>query len=184
MNQFLEASKGDFNKVLEHFQKEIHVLRVGRANPEMLDNVMVDAYGAKSGINALGSISVSDTRSMTVQAWDKSVLKDIEKAIIEADLGLSVVNEGDKLRLTLPIMTEENRKNLVKKLNEMMEDARVGVRKVREEVKQSIEKAEKDKEISEDEKYSFVKELDEEVQKNNELIKTFRDKKEQEIMTI
>lgn len=184
MNQYLEANKEDFAKVVDHFHKEINTLRVGRANPEILDSVMVEAYGVKNKVSGLASVSVTDARSMAVQPWDKSVLKDIEKGIVEADLGLSVVNDGEKIRLTMPIMTEENRKGLVKKLNEMMEEARTSVRKVREEVKQAIEAAEKAKEISEDDKFRFIKELEEAVQAKNEEIKVLRDKKEVDIMTI
>jgi len=95
-----------------------------------------------------------------------------------------VVNEGDKLRLTMPMMNEENRREMVKKLNEKMEEARIGVRKVREQVKEEIEAAFGEKAISEDDKFRFIRELDEEVQKKNEILKEFRDKKEKEIMTI
>jgi ribosome recycling factor len=184
MNQYLAANKEEFTKVIDFFHKEIGALRVGRANPEILDNVLVDAYGVKNKISGLASVSVTDARSMAVQPWDKSVLKDIEKGIVEADLGLSVVNDGEKIRLTLPVMTEDNRKALVKKLNEMMEEARTSVRKVREEIKQAIEAAEKAKEISEDDKFRFIKELEEEVQARNEEVKVLRDKKEVDIMTI
>ena len=184
MNQYLDNSKEGFTKSIEFFHKEIHALRVGRANPEILDNVFVEAYGVKNKVSGLASITVTDARSMAVQPWDKSVLKDLEKGIVEADLGLSVVNDGDKLRLSLPIMTEENRKNLVKKLNEMMEEARISIRKIRDEVKQSIEAAEKAKEIAEDDKFRFIRDLEEEVQKRNDEIKQLRDKKEQDIMTI
>ena len=99
-------------------------------------------------------------------------------------MGLGVVNEGDKIRLTVPKMTEENRKDLVKKLNERMEKAKVHIRQIREEIKKDIETAEDNKEISEDDKFRFVKELDEYVNKTNEEIKNVRDKKEEEIMTI
>lgn len=184
MNQYLEANKDDFAKVVDYFHKEISTLRVGRANPEILDNVLIEAYGVKNKISGVASVSVTDARSMAVQPWDKSVLKEIEKGIVEADLGLSVVNDGEKIRLTMPIMTEDNRKSLVKKLNEMMEEARISVRKVRDEVKQAIEGAEKAKEISEDDKFRFIKELEEEVQAKNEAVKQLRDKKEIDIMTI
>lgn len=184
MNKYLESNQGEFNKVVEYFKKEISVLRTGRANPGVLDNIFVEAYGAKTPLNGIGSINVADSRSMTINPWDKNILKEIEKAIVEADLGFGVVNEGDKIRLTLPIMTEENRKNLVKKLNEKMEEARIGVRRVRDEIKTAIETAEDNKEISEDDKYRFIKELDEEVAKRNDEIKGIRDKKEEEVMTI
>ncbi|MEI8361157.1 MAG: ribosome recycling factor [bacterium] len=184
MNSYLQEKQEDFIKGIEFFKKETHALRVGRANPEVLDMVQVDAYGVRNQITGLASISVADARSLLVTPWDKSVLKDIEKAIVEANLGLGVVNDGEKLRLTVPMMTEENRKAMVKKLNEMMEDARINIRKIRDEVKTAIEAADKNKDISEDDKFRFIKELEEEVTAKNEEIKTLRDKKEVEIMTI
>lgn len=184
MNNYIQAKQGEFQKVLEFFKKDISVLRTGRANPSVLDGILVDAYGAKTPLNGVGSITVSDARSMVISPWDKSVLKDIEKAIVEANLGFGVVNEGDKIRLTLPMMTEENRRDLVKKLNEKMEGARVNLRKVRDEIKADIETAEGDKEISEDDKFRFLKELDEEVKAKNDEVKNIRDKKEEDIMTI
>lgn len=184
MNQYLQAKKGEFDKVIEFFKKEITALRTGRASTAMLDNVMVEAYGIKNQLVSVASVSVADAKSMTIAPWDKSIIKDIEKALQEADLGLGIVNEGDKIRLTVPAMTEENRKNLVKKLNEMMEGARVSVRQVREVVKKSIEAAEEEGAIGEDESERFSDELEAEVKRINEEIKAVRDKKEQEIMTI
>lgn len=169
---------------MDFFKKDIATLRTGRANPSVLDGILVDAYGVKTPLNGVGSISVTDARSMVIAPWDKNVLKDIEKALVEADLGFGVVNEGDKIRLTLPLMTEENRRDLVKKLNEKMEDARVSVRQVRDEIKGDIEAAEESKEITEDDKFRFLRELDEEVKKNNDEIKNTRDKKEEDIMTV
>lgn len=184
MNTYVQDKQVEFVKTIEFFKKEIAVLRTGRANPSLLDGIVAEAYGAKTPLNGLASVSVSDSRSMIVSPWDKSVLKEIEKAIVEADLGLGVVNEGDKIRLTVPAMTEENRKHLVKKLNDHMEEARIAIRKIREEAKQNIEAAEDSKDISEDDKYRYVGELDQEVHRRNEEIKQIRDKKEEEIMTI
>lgn len=184
MNSYLQAKQEDFVKGIEFFKKETHSLRVGRANPEVLDMIQVEAYGVRNQIAGLAAISVADARSLLIAPWDKSVLKDIERAIVDANLGLSVVNDGEKLRLTVPMMTEETRKSMVKKLNEMMEEARISVRKVRDEVKTAIEAAEKNKEVSEDEKFRFIKELEEEVAERNEMIKVIREKKEVDIMTI
>lgn len=184
MNKYVQTHQGDFSKVAEHFKKEISVLRTGRANPSILDAVRVEAYGSVTPLSGLGSISVSDARSMIVSPWDKSVLKDLEKAIVDANLGLSVVNEGDKIRLTLPLMTEENRRDLVKKLNEKVEEARVSIRQVRDVVKNEIEAADKNKEISEDDKFRFLKELEEEVKKQTDEVSSIKVRKEEEIMTI
>ena len=184
MNQYIQAKQGEFQKAIDFFKKDIANLRAGRANPAMLDGIMAEAYGVKTPLNGLASIAVSNARSMVISPWDKNVLKDIEKAIVEADLGVGVVNEGGKIRISIPQITEENRKDLVKKLNGKTEDARIALRQIRDEVKESIEQAETDKKISEDDKFHFMKELDEEVRERNDEVKETREKKEGEIMTI
>ena len=184
MNQYLENKKQDFDNAISFFRKEISNLRTGRANTSVLDQIQVEAYDSKTPISGLSSITVPDASSILVTPWDKHIIKDLEKAIVDADLGLSVVNEGDKIRLKMPLLTEENRKELVKKLNERMEFVRISLRQIREEIKDKIEQAFKDKEISEDEKFKFIKELDEEISNRNNEVKEIRDKKEKEIMTI
>lgn len=184
MNQFIESKQDDFNKAIDFFKKEIGSLRTGRANPNMLEGVQVEAYGAKTPLNGVASISVPDGQSIVIAPWDKNILKEIEKALVEADLGVGVVNEGDKVRLTIPMMTEENRKDLVKKLNEKQEAARISLRKIREEIKSDIESAEEEKAMAEDDKFRFIKELDEFMLERNEEVKNIRDKKEKDIMTI
>ncbi|MCX6792828.1 MAG: ribosome recycling factor [Candidatus Falkowbacteria bacterium] len=184
MSIFLDNSKAKFKQAIEFFDREAATLRTGRANPNMLDNIHVEAYGSTMPLNGVGNISVSDGRSIVITPWDKTVLKDIEKALVAADLGVGVVNEGDKVRLSIPALTEENRRELVKKLNSKMEEARIVIRQLRDEVKQEIEAGLEAKEVSEDDKFRFVKELDEAVVAYNEELKTARDHKEKEIMTV
>lgn len=184
MNQYIQKKQGEFNKTVDFFKKDIVGLRTGRANPSILDDVIVEAYGVKTPVNGLASVTIADAKSIVVAPWDKNVLKDIEKAITQADFGLSITNEGDKIRLIAPIMTEENRCEIVKKLNKKMEDSRISIRQIREEIKNDIEAAEENKAISEDDKFRFIKELDEEVSKFNELLKELRNNKEKEVMTI
>ena len=184
MNTYIQAKEGEFKKSIDFFIKEIAGIRTGRANPNMLEGVQVEAYGAKTPIQGVAAINVQDGQSILVVPWDKNVSKELEKAIVNADLGVGVVNEGEKIRLTVPKMTEENRKELVKKLNEKMETVRVSIRQIREDIKTAIEAAEKDKQITEDDKFRFIKELDEETAKQNEELKNLRDKKEGDIMTI
>lgn len=184
MNSYIESHTQDFTQAIDFYEKDIATLRTGRANPSMLDNIEVDVYGSKMALNAVGNISISDGRSIVIAPWDKTVLKDIEKAIVTADLGVGVVNEGEKIRISIPSLTEENRKELVKKLNSKMEEARIVIRQIRDEIKQLIEKAFEDKEISEDDKFRFIKELEETVNSHNETLKTIRDHKEKDIMTI
>ena len=184
MNQFLQSKQGEFASALDFFKKEIAALRTGRANPAVLDSVQVEAYGVMNPVNAVGNIAVSDARSIIIVPWDKTVAKAIEKAIIDAGLGMGVTNEGDKIRLTVPALTEENRKALVKTLNEKMEKTRIILRQAREGVKSALEKAFADKEISEDDKFRFMKELDEFSAKKNDELKSIRDRKEADIMEI
>lgn len=184
MNQYLEEKQGDFASALDYFKKDINSLRTGQANPNVLDAVQVEAYGVLNPVNAVGNISVADNSSITIAPWDKGVIKAIEKAIIAADLGLGVVNEGDKIRLTVPPLTEENRRDLVKRLNEKMEKTRIILRTVRDDIKDLIETAFTEKEISEDDKFRFMKELDEFSAKKNEELKNIRDQKEKSIMEI
>ena len=184
MNQYLEKKQLDFVNALEFFKKEIATLRTGRANPSVLDHVQIEAYGVLNPLNTIANITVSDGRNILISAWDKNVLKSIEKGIIDAGLGFGVVNEGDKIRLTVPPLTEENRKDLVKKLNEKMEKTRVILRQVREAAKHLIEGAFEEKTIGEDEKFRFMKELDDFSAKKNDELKELRDKKEKDVMEI
>lgn len=184
MNRFVQEQQGDFARALDFFKKEIATLRTGRANPAVLDNVQVEAYGVMNPLNAVGNIAVADARCIVIVPWDKGVAKAIEKAIIDAGLGLGIANEGDKIRLTVPPLTEENRKALVKTLNEKLEKTRIILRQAREGVKDSIEAAFAAKEISEDEKFRSMKELDEFSAKKNDELKEIRDRKETDIMEI
>ncbi len=184
MNQYVESGESNFVKALDFFKKEIANLRTGRINPSVLDKVQVEAYDVLNPLNAVSNISIVDSRSILIAPWDKGVIKSIEKAIVEADLGLGVVNEGDKIRLTAPPLTGENRQELVKILNEKMEKTRIILRSARDNVKNSIEKVFTAKDISEDDKFRFVKELDEFSAKKNEELKNIRDRKEQDIMEI
>jgi ribosome recycling factor len=184
MNAYINKRQSEFEKTVAFFHHEISSVRTGRANPNLLEGVQVEAYGVKTPINGVASITVPDAQSILLSPWDRSIIKELEKAIIGADLGVSVTNEGDKVRLVVPKMTEENRKDLVKKINEKHEAARIKIRQTRDEIKHDIEQAEKDKEIAEDDKFRFMNELDEEAIKRNDELKAIRDKKEKDIMTI
>jgi len=184
MNKYIQTKQADFTKILDFFKKDIASLRTGRANPSILDGVLVEAYGTKTPLVGLASISVPEARSIVVAPWDKSIAKDIEKAIVAANLGINPVNEGAQIRLVVPQLTEENRKELVKKLNEKLEASRISLRQTRDEIKEAIAEAFKNKDMSEDDKFRFVKELDEEIARQNDELKKFKDKKEEEIMTI
>lgn len=181
---FIGSRNEDFQQVIDFLRNDIAALRTGRANPSMLANVMVEAYGTMNPITAVASISAPDARSLLVEPWDKSIVKDIEKSILEAKLGLNPVVQGAQIRVPLPALTEESRKALVKTLGEKCEHARKSVRNVREEIKTDVLEAEKAKEISEDDKYRTLEQLDKTAAGWNEKIKHIAEEKEKEIMTM
>lgn len=184
MNEYISNKEEDLNSAIGHFKEDVKALRTGRASPSLLEGVQVEAYGTASPLKALANINVEDPRTLVVIPWDKSSVKNIEKAVEDADLGVNVGNEGERIRVSIPEMTEEKRKDMVKRLNEKLENARISIRHIRDDIKSSIEEAEKNKEITEDDKYRFIKELDEEIEKKNNELKETRDKKEEDIMTV
>jgi len=177
----IEQSRDNFDKVIEHIKQDIGSLRTNRATPSMLENLMVEAYGTRMPINQLGSIQAPEPRMLTVEPWDKSVIKNIEKAVQTASLGLNVTNEGTFLRITLSQMTEETRRELVKILNDKLESGRRSLRGVRDDVKEAVVSAEKNQEITEDERYKLVEDLDTMVREYNKKIEELGKKKEEEI---
>ncbi len=179
----VDNSLGEFTKAVEHFKHDIGTLKTGRVTPMLLDNVRVEAYGVKNPLNQLGSVTI-DGRSLLIQPWDKSVIKEIEKAIVESGLGLSPANEGERIRITISPLTEETRKEIVKILHQKTEQAKVAIRQTRDKVKEEIVEAEKNKEFGEDEKFSLLEELDKKVGGFNNQVKSITEEKEEEIMTV
>lgn len=184
MTNIIGNHQENFNKAIEHFKIEISTIKTGRANPVILDGIRVEAYGSMSPLNQVAGISVADARTLVITPWDKSVIKLIEKAILESDLKLNPNNDGDKIRINLPALTEETRKELVKLLNHKAEEAKIALRLIRDKIKDEILEAEKNKEFGEDEKFGLLESLDKEISKYNEEIKNLTVKKEEEIMTI
>jgi len=173
-----------FDKTIEHLKSEISSLRTGRATPAIVEDLTVEAYGSKQALKGLASISVADAKTINVQPWDKGVLQNIETAIRNSDLGLNPVNDGVMIRLILPDLTTDRRSELIKVLHNKLEQARIVIRKIREEVREEIAKAEKDKTISEDEKYTYQEGVDKVVKEYNDTIKIIGDEKEKEIYTV
>lgn len=176
--------QSEFTRIVEHFKQDIASLKTGRANPALLDNVRVESYGSQLPIIQVASVSVPEARTILVTPWDKGTLKDIERGIIDADLNLNPINEGDKIRITIPQMTEESRRDIVKILNQKVEAARISIRAVRDSIKDLVLTAEKDKEFGEDTKYQLIEDLDKLTGTTNDHIKQIGEEKEQEIMTI
>ena len=151
----------NMEKALDSLHYEMARIRTGRANPQILDPVRVDYYGAQTPLNQLASISTPEANQLLVKPYDKSAIKEVEKAIQAANLGLNPNNEGDQLRIVLPKLNEERRKQLVKQTKEIAEEARVKIRNARREANDAIKKLEKQKELTEDDS----KEYQEDVQK-------------------
>ena len=134
-----------------HYEKELSSLRTSRANPSMLDNINVDAYGSKSPLNQLGNISIPDSNTITIQVWDISIIKNIEQSIIESNLGINPQTDGQLIRLPLPKLSEERRKELIKIASEYGENAKIAIRNIRREFIENKKKETKDQNLSEDE---------------------------------
>lgn len=180
----VDEHKEQFSKIIEHLRQEISSLRTGRATPAILDGIAVEAYGTTQELKSVASISVVDAKTLSVQSWDKSILQHIETAIRNSDLGLNPVNDGVLIRLILPDLTTDRRNELVKVLSKKLEEARIVIRKIREEVRNQIDKSEKAKEIGEDEKYSLQDDLEALVKEYNEKIKHIGVEKEAEILKV
>lgn len=180
----INEHKEEFNKVLEFMKQDIAGLRTGRASTIMVEDVMVEAYGSRQPLKAVASISVSDAKTLVIEPWDKSLLQAVEKGIRDSGLGLNPVNDGRLIRLCLPELTVERRAELIKVLHTKLENARISVRQVREEVRDKIAEAEEAGSVGEDEKFRMQDDLDKMVKDYNEQIKTIGEKKEAEINTI
>jgi ribosome recycling factor len=133
----LESAKSQMEKTIAHLESDLAKIRAGKANPQMLDNIMVDAYGSKTPLSSTASVNTQDSRTIIVQPWDKSMLTPIEKAIQAANLGFNPQNDGILIRIIVPPLTEERRKDLVKTSKSVGEDAKVSLRNIR---KESIDK--------------------------------------------
>ncbi|MEI6587563.1 MAG: ribosome recycling factor [Candidatus Moraniibacteriota bacterium] len=178
--EIIEKSKVNFEKSVTHFKENLGKVRTGRASTAMVDDLMVDCYGSRSPLKQVASVSVPEPRMIVISPWDKSTLAIIEKAIKESDLGLNPMNDGQIIRINIPALTEERRKEFVKVLNQEAEGARVAVRKLREDVWDEIQALT----IGEDDKFQGKEKLQKMVEEYNAMIEEVRKKKEAEIMQV
>lgn len=184
MNDFFQQYKKDLDKVIEFYTSEITKIRTGRATPALVENIPVQAYDSQTPLIQLASITAPEARTLVISPWDKTIVKNIEKAINSSSLGVHAVNEGNIIRITLPQMTEETRKELIKLLGQKTEKARRSLRSLRDQIKEKIIQQEKEKLISEDERFQLQKELDEIIRDYNDKIKELYSKKENAILKI
>ncbi|QEH40393.1 ribosome recycling factor [Chitinophaga sp. XS-30] len=144
LNLILEDAQDSMQKAISHLEAELTKIRAGKANPVILDGITVDYYGAPTALNQVANVSVADARTLTIQPWEKNMLQPIERAIIASNIGLNPQNDGQIIRLFLPPLTEERRKELVKKVNAEGEQAKVAVRNIRRDAIEAIKKLQKD----------------------------------------
>ena len=180
LTELNERMKKSLNALLN----ELATIRAGRANPHILDDVMVDYYGTPTPLNQAANISVPEARMLQIQPWDASLLKDIEKAILVADLGLTPTNDGKIIRLVFPELTEDRRKELAKEVKKKGENAKVAVRNIRRDANDEAKKQNKDGEISDDELSNIEKDIQDATDKYIKEIDQAIEDKTKEIMTV
>lgn len=183
-NEVIRQKNAEFEKVIEHLKMEAGKVRTGRATPSLVEDVMINYYGVKTPLKQIATISAPEPRSIVIQPWDRSALASIEGAIRESDLNLNPMNDGVLVRLNIPMLTEERRREMVKILNQKAEEGRIALRSVREDAWKEIQKIEADGGMSEDDKFKGKEKLQEIVDEYNKKIEEIRVVKEKEIMTV
>jgi ribosome recycling factor len=178
------AAKVRMEKAVEDFRKELATVRTGRANASLLDHVRVDYHGTPMPVNQLGTVTVPDATMIMIAPWDPGALPLIDKAIRASDLGLNPTNDGKVVRVPVPAPTEERRKELVKHLHKVLENHRTAVRNIRRDIKEALDKLEKEKKISQDEHKRTLDELDKTTHAETKKIEDLSAAKEKEIMEI
>ncbi len=184
METVFSKTKEKMEKCLTALERDYAAVRAGRANPAVLDKVMVDYYGVPTPINQMAAVSVPEARLLVIQPWDASTLREIEKAINTADIGINPQNDGKVIRLTFPQLTEEHRKTLQKDISKRGEEAKVAIRNVRRDAMDDIKKLKKDNEITEDEQKDAEKKLQNITDDYVKQVESITKKKEEEVLSI
>ena len=183
MINFIEEEK-EFKKILDHFIEELKAIRTGRAHSSLVENITVDSYGSQMPLSHVSAISTPDPKCIVVKPWDKSMLPSIESALQKSNLGFSIIAESGQVRLTLPPMNEERRKEFVKLVGKKMEDAKISLRKRRDDIRKTILDEERAKTISEDQKFSQNEKMEKMTEEFNKKIEDVSAKKEKELMEV
>lgn len=184
MQNHIQMVEEKMKATLEALKREFQGIRTGRANPAILDGIFVNAYGSRMPLNQVANINVPDARLLTVQVWDKSMVKTVEKAILDSNLGINPVTEGEVIRLPMPDLSEERRKDYVKLVAKHAEATRVSLRNIRRDGIDALKKMEKDKAISEDDLHRGSTKIQDVTDKYVKLVDEVAQKKEQDIMHI
>ncbi len=180
----IAAARTRMEKAVDDFRKELATVRTGRANAGILESIRVDFYGTPTPVNQLGTVTVPEATMLVISPWDPSVVGAIDKAIRASDLGLNPTNDGKVVRIPIPSPTEERRKELVKHIHKVLENHRTAVRNIRRDIKEAIDKLEKDKKISQDEQKRSLDELEKVSHSETKKIEDLSAMKEKEVMEI
>lgn len=183
LNKVLSDAAASMSKAIEHLESELAKIRAGKANPTMLDGIMVDYYGNPTQLNQVANISILDARTISIQPWEKTMLQAIEKGILAANIGITPQNDGTNIRMFLPPLTEERRKELVKRCNGEGENAKVSIRNIRRDAIEQIKKLQKEG-VSEDAVKDAEKEAQDTTDKFISLVEKHLTAKEKEIMAV
>ncbi|HHY39640.1 MAG TPA: ribosome recycling factor [Syntrophaceticus sp.] len=184
MKEVLNQAENKMKKTVDLLIKDYATLRAGRATPALLDKILVDYYGTPTPINQMATISAPEPRLLVIQPWDRNMLPQIEKAILKSDLGITPVSDSNVIRLSIPPLTEEKRKDLVKIINKKAEEGRIAIRNLRREANEQIKAAEKKGEISEDSAKRYLEDIQDLTDKYIKNIDNVAAAKEKEIMEI
>lgn len=183
-NEVITDAKSRMDKSIEAFRHEIAKIRTGKATTALLDGIKVDYYGSQSPLNQVANVSVLDAHTLSITPWDKSMVGEIDKAIRSADLGLNPVNDGTNIKVPIPPLNEERRKELVKLVKKFGEDAKIAIRNVRRDANDKLKKMEKDKDLTEDLRHDAESEVQNVTDKHIESIDDIIKHKEVEIMEV
>lgn len=184
MHTIIDEFRPEFEEVINFFKSDLSNLRTGRAHAAMVEDLPVEAYGSMMTVKGVASVLVPDAKTIMIEPWDKALTKEIEKAIRQAPIGVNPVVDGARVRVTIPPLTEEGRRELCKIVGKKAEEAHIAMRGVREKAKDEIGRMEKEKEITEDDRFRFQEALEGAVKVWNDKIRAMAADKEVEIMTI
>lgn len=184
MNTLIKSIEEKMDKTIQHLETEFSEIRAGRANPAVLDKIRVDYFDTPTPINQLAAVSVAEARTLVIQPWDPSVLRKIEKAIQVSDIGINPQNDGKVIRMIFPPLTEDRRKEIVKEIAKMGEDAKVAVRSIRREAMEKLKAMKKKSEITEDDQKTGEKKIQDITDKHIKKIESLTEKKQKQIMEI
>jgi ribosome recycling factor len=184
MQDVVTELKGRIDKTLDDLRKELTKVRTGRASPNLLDGIRVDYYGSPTPLSGVANVTIPEPRLIVIKPWEKSTLKEIEKALREANLGINPVNDGEVIRLPFPPLTEERRKDLAKQVKSKGEDHKVAIRNIRRDANEALKTLLKDKKITEDDQKRLTEKVQKETDDGVKKVDDIVSKKEKEVMEV